>query len=100
MKGLVWFREDLRLHDNTALYQAAQQCEEGVLGIYIIDTGFWKRHHIAACRVQFLMAGLLELSQNLQSRDISLLVKSVKKTKDIPVLLHQTLKISAHFIIF
>lgn len=49
MKGLVWFREDLRLHDNTALYQAAQQCEEGVLGIYIIDTGFWKRHHMAAC---------------------------------------------------
>lgn len=92
MKGLVWFREDLRLHDNTALYQAAQQCEEGVLGIYIIDTGFWKRHHMAACRVQFLLAGLLELSQNLQSRDISLLVKSVKKTKDIPVLLHQTLK--------
>lgn len=92
MKGLVWFREDLRLHDNMALYQAAQQCEEGIVGIYIIDAGFWKRHHMAACRVQFLLTGLLELSQNLQSRGISLLVKSVKKTKDIPALLYQTLK--------
>lgn len=92
MKGLVWFREDLRLHDNSALYHAAQQCEEGILGIYIIDTGFWKKHHMAACRVQFLLTGLSELNQNLQARGIGLLIKSVKKTKDIPVLLQKILK--------
>lgn len=92
MKGLIWFREDLRLHDNTALYHAAQECEAGILGIYIIDINFWKKHHIAACRVPFLLSGLLELSQNLQARGIALLIKSVKKDNDIPDLLYQTLK--------
>lgn len=92
MKGFVWFREDLRIHDNTALYHAVQQCEEGILGIYIIDTHFWKKHHIAACRVQFLLSGLLELSQNLQSRGIALLIKTVQKTTDISEVLYQTIK--------
>ena len=80
MKGLVWFREDLRVQDNTALYHAAKQCTDGIIGIYIIDTSFWKKHHMAACRVQFLLAGLLVLSQNLEARGIPLLIKQVKKT--------------------
>lgn len=92
MKGLIWFREDLRLHDNTALYHAARQCEEGIIGIYIIDTNFWKKHRMAACRVQFLLTGLLELSQNLQSRNIPLIIKQVKKTGDIPEILYQNIK--------
>lgn len=92
MKGLVWFREDLRLYDNSALYHAAQQCEEGIIGVYIIDAHFWKKHYMAACRVQFLLAGLFELSQSLQSRGISLLIKSVKKTIDIPKVLYQCMK--------
>lgn len=92
MKGLVWFREDLRLYDNTALYHATQQCEKGIIGIYIVDTNFWKRHHMAVCRVQFLLAGLLELSQNLQLRGIPLLIKQVKKTVDIPEILYQNIK--------
>ena len=92
MKGLVWFREDLRLHDNTALYHAAQQCGAGIVGIYIIDKSFWKKHHMAVCRVQFLLAGLLVLSQNLQSRSIPLLIKSVKKTSDISEMLYQYIK--------
>lgn len=92
MKGLVWFREDLRLHDNTALYHAAQQCGDGIVSIYIIDINFWKKHHMANCRVQFLLTGLLELSQNLQSRGIPLLIKSVKKTIDIPEVLYQCIK--------
>jgi deoxyribodipyrimidine photo-lyase len=92
MKGLVWFREDLRLYDNSALYHAAQQCEEGIIGVYIIDAHFWKKHSMAACRVQFLLTGLFELSQSLQSRGISLLIKSVKKTIDIPKVLYQCMK--------
>lgn len=92
MKGLIWFREDLRLHDNTALYHAARQCEEGIIGIYIIDTNFWKKHRMAACRVQFLLTGLLELSQNLQSRNIPLIIKQVKKTGDTPEILYQNIK--------
>lgn len=92
MKGLIWFREDLRLHDNAALHHASKLCSEGILGLYIIDTCFWKKHHMAACRVQFLLVGLAELSQKLQERNIPLLIKSVKKTSDIPQILHQYIK--------
>ncbi|MEN9447108.1 MAG: deoxyribodipyrimidine photolyase [Bacteroidota bacterium] len=92
MKGLVWFREDLRLHDNTALYHAAKQCTDGIIGIYIIDTSFWKKHHMAVCRVQFLLSGLLVLSQNLQARGIPLLIKQVKKTAHIAQELYQCTK--------
>lgn len=92
MKGIIWFREDLRLYDNTALYHAAKQCTGGIIGIYIIDTSFWKKHHMAACRVQFLLAGLLVLSQNLQVRGIPLLIKQVKKTADIAQELYQCAK--------
>lgn len=92
MKGLVWFREDLRLHDNTALYHADKQCTDGIIGIYIIDTRFWKKHHMAACRVQFLLSGLLVLSQNLEARGIPLLIKQVKKTADIAQELYQCTK--------
>lgn len=92
MKGLVWFREDLRLHDNAALHHASKFCSEGIIGIYIIDTNFWKKHHMAACRVQFILAGLTELSHNLQLRGIPLLIKSVAKTLDIPKVLHQCVK--------
>jgi deoxyribodipyrimidine photo-lyase len=92
MKGLVWFREDLRLHDNSALYYAAKHCPEGIIGIYIIDTRLWKKHHIAACRIQFILSGLNELSQNLQTRGIPLLVKKVKNTEDIPDALYRCIK--------
>ncbi|MFZ2485679.1 MAG: deoxyribodipyrimidine photo-lyase [Candidatus Rickettsiella isopodorum] len=92
MKGLVWFREDLRLHDNTALYHAAQQCPEGIIGIYIIDVSFWQKHHMAVCRVQFILTGLLVLSQSLQLRGIPLLIKQVKKTADIAQALYQYAK--------
>lgn len=92
MKGLIWFREDLRLHDNAALYYAAKHCPAKIIGIYIIDVSLWKKHHIAACRVQFMLSGLRELSKNLQARGIPLLVRKVKKTEDIPQELYRCAK--------
>ena len=69
-----------------------KQCPEGIIGIYIIDTSLWRKHHIAACRVQFMFSGLCELSQNLQARGIPLLIKKVKKTDDIAQELYQCKK--------
>ena len=36
VRGIVWFRNDLRLHDNEALTDAIRSCEE-VLPVYIFD---------------------------------------------------------------
>ncbi len=92
MKGLVWFREDLRLHDNSALYYADKHSSRGIIGIYIIDTSLWKKHHMAACRIQFMLSGLNELGKNLQKRGIPLLIKKVKKTADIPHVLYRCIE--------
>lgn len=89
MKGLVWFREDLRIHDNNALYQAAKICTEGIIGIFVIDVGLWQMHHMAACRVQFILSGLDELSQSLKKRNIPLLIIKVKNTKNIAKIFQQ-----------
>lgn len=37
--AIVWFRQDLRLHDNEALTDAIQQADE-ILPVYIFDPGF------------------------------------------------------------
>ncbi|MGE3919519.1 MAG: deoxyribodipyrimidine photo-lyase [Gammaproteobacteria bacterium] len=91
MKGIVWFREDLRIYDNTALQAAAHQCTDGVMGVYIIDPSMWRKHHIAACRIEFILRGLKLLSQDLNDLNIPLLILKVENTHDIP---KELLKIS------
>ena len=35
-KGIVWFRQDLRLHDNEALWEALHVCDE-IIPMFIFD---------------------------------------------------------------
>jgi deoxyribodipyrimidine photo-lyase len=83
MRGIIWFREDLRTHDNKALYHAAQSCQEGIIGVYILDTISWQRHDIAACRVDFILRGLQQLSHSLQRLNIPLIWHAVGNPQDI-----------------
>jgi deoxyribodipyrimidine photo-lyase len=101
MRGIVWFREDLRLKDNTALFHAIQKCTSGVLGVYIIDPAFWMNHHMANCRIEFLLRGLQILKENLEKKDIPLIIKKVKNTKEISTeILELAIKIKAESIFF
>ena len=51
MRALVWFRRDLRVHDNTALYEAAKAADDGVVAVYLITPTQWQRHDDAEwCR--------------------------------------------------
>jgi deoxyribodipyrimidine photo-lyase len=84
MPCLMWFREDLRVTDNTALYKASQKSDDGIIAIYIIDTSMWNAHHIAACRVEFILRGLAILQLDLAKLNINLCVIDVKSTAQIP----------------
>ncbi len=76
--SLVWFRNDLRVNDQTALYQAAKESEQ-VIALYCFDPrhfvetpyGFKKTEKF---RAKFLMETIQELSHNLQLKNICLLV--------------------------
>lgn len=84
MLGLVWFREDLRVFDHTALYQAASKCQGGIVGLYIIDAHMFKEHQVAACRVDLILRGLHELSRDLAELNIPLIIIQVSDTQKIP----------------
>ncbi|MFN3640495.1 MAG: DASH family cryptochrome [Flavobacterium sp.] len=78
MNNLVWFRNDLRVHDNHSLFQA---CQKGgkVIGVYLLDPrqfennkyGFKKTEKY---RAKFLLESLRNLKNNLSEKNISLLI--------------------------
>ena len=92
MRGVVWFREDLRTLDNQALHYAAKQCTEGVVGIYLLDPSMWQKHEVAFCRVDFLLRGLKKLREHLQRLHIPLIIKKISKQTNVAKLIHQQLQ--------
>ena len=44
MKNLVWFRNDLRVHDNPALSSACSGDNE-VVAVYIVSEAQWEEHN-------------------------------------------------------
>lgn len=84
MRGLVWFRADLRVHDNTALYQATKQCDQGIIATYIIDTKMWQLHNTAACQIEFILSGLEQLQLECKKLNIPLIIIESNDTTAIP----------------
>ncbi|MDX1451256.1 MAG: DASH family cryptochrome [Oleiphilaceae bacterium] len=76
--GLVWFDQDLRVNDNPALHQAAQECAN-LIYVYCVDPDWWQPLHwqcrrIAPPRERFLREGLTDLNEQLQIRGAGLLL--------------------------
>jgi deoxyribodipyrimidine photo-lyase len=89
--SLVWFRNDLRVNDQTALYQATKESEQ-VIALYCFDPrhfaetqfGFKKTEKF---RAQFLIETVHELRRNLEQHHIALLVFHEKPETVIPKLI-------------
>jgi deoxyribodipyrimidine photo-lyase len=91
VRSLIWFRNDLRTTDNTALLRAAASADEGVIGLYVISPGDWQAHDTAASRVDFVLRTLEVLSRDLAELGIPLLIRTAKKPGDIPALVQQVM---------
>ena len=63
--GLVWFRRDLRVHDNTALSSALRDCET-VHCAFVFDSEILDPLPRADRRVEFIRESLVELDTNLR----------------------------------
>lgn len=81
-KRIVWFRHDLRIHDNPALFRAAED-KAGVLAVYFICDEMLTNHVVAASQVDFIRRHLLILNTDLNQLNIPLVVIRVEKTADI-----------------
>ena len=73
MKGLIWFRSDLRIDDNPALLNASKNCDE-LIGIYFFSKSQWALHNESAVKLEFVHENLILLEQSLQKLNIPLLV--------------------------
>lgn len=87
-KGLVWFRNDLRVHDNESLSYAIEN-NECVLAVYCFDPrhfevsrfGFKKTEKF---RAKFLIESVTELRENLAKLNITLMVFHEKPEDVLP----------------
>lgn len=89
-RTLVWFRNDLRVHDHQPLFDAIQKSEL-VVPVYCIDprlnviTEFGTKK-TGSHRMKFLLESLLELKQNIKHLGGDLIVKIGKPEDIIPEL--------------
>ena len=91
---LVWFRNDLRLHDHEALHQAIQQNPNSIFPVYCFDPrqfaetsfGFPKT---GAFRAQFLLESVADLRRSLQVIGSNLIIRSGYPEKILPELAQQ-----------
>ena len=68
-KGIVWFRNNLRLADNESLTRALDECDE-VLCVYFLEPRTWNSmaepSRMGSIRAKFILESLLELEGDIQ----------------------------------
>ena len=79
---LCWLRNDLRIHDNTALWHAAQRGQ--VVAVYLLSPGTWAEHEEAAVKVDFWLRNLVELERALGNLGIVLRLIRTDCWRDAP----------------
>ncbi|MCQ1058832.1 deoxyribodipyrimidine photo-lyase [Photobacterium sp. ZSDE20] len=89
--GLVWFRSDLRIVDNTALSEAAKRCDQ-LIGLYISTPMQWHEHHIAPMQVDLIRRRLPVLRDQLASIGIPFVFKEVSDFEQIPQVILDTVQ--------
>ena len=90
---IVWFKTDLRLHDNETIIKAIAQSDQ-IIPVYCFDDaefvttefGFQKT---GSFRAQFLLESLMDLDKNLRELGSGLLILKGKPEVEIPALVQQ-----------
>ncbi|TDG35213.1 DASH family cryptochrome [Pedobacter changchengzhani] len=77
-RSIVWFKTDLRLHDNKTLVKAIAQ-SDGIIPVYCFDDTHYKTTNFGfkktGCyRAQFILEAVCNLKDNLQKLNSDLLV--------------------------
>lgn len=90
-RPLIWFRSDLRIRDNTALFNACRRAGgragAGVVGVFLLSPAEWQAHDYAPVRVDLILRSLAELSGKLAELNIPLVIETAPDAARIPALL-------------
>jgi len=85
---IVWFRQDLRIHDNEALYEALRSSDQ-VIPVFIYDERlFFSKSkfgfpRIQIQRAQFLIESVQNLAENLKLHGLDLIIRLGKPEDEI-----------------
>ena len=88
-KSIVWFRNDLRLHDNEALIDALKHNDQ-IIPVYIFDERIFLGHSkfgsrkTGVHRVQLIIEAIKDLKNSFQALSSDLLVRIGKPEEIIP----------------
>lgn len=87
---IVWFKNDLRLHDHAALFSACKESSE-IIPVFCFDPRqFWKVdlkiEKTGSFRAKFLIESVENLRQNLIKAGANLVVRIGKPEEEIPKL--------------
>lgn len=90
--AIVWFRRDLRLHDNQALTEALKHADE-ILPVYIFDPRKWKgtlAHtglpKVGSHRAKFVLESVADLRKNLRAKGANLIIRTGLPEEVLPEL--------------
>lgn len=91
--GLVWFKNDLRIHDNEALTKAAQECDE-LIFCYAIEKSLFNKLELGfrKCdinRFKFLEQSVVDLQKHLDKLGGHLLIGSDSAAQLLPELVEK-----------
>ena len=88
--NLVWFRTDLRLADNPALYHALEKAENTV-ALFIIHAEQHQQHGEAPQKYEFIKAHINDLVKRLTQLGVQSLIYEVPLYADVPQLMAEIL---------
>ena len=84
-RQLVWFRNDLRVEDNPALFNACQQGE--VVSVFVYSPKQWQSHGWGALKTAFVLSNLHALQQQLSKLNIPLKLLTITDFTTAPAAL-------------
>lgn len=101
-RAILWFRNDLRIHDHEPLHQALESVSE-VIPLYCIDPRWFGKTSYGfpktgPFRAKFLLESLQDLRQRLRSKGSELIIRIGKPEEVIPEMAraHQAEGVFAH----
>jgi deoxyribodipyrimidine photo-lyase len=85
MRPLVWFRSDLRIHDNTALHAASKKATHGIVAVFCVTDKQWAdSHEWGIPKADFVLRAAHSLQTTLAKLNISLRVILTPTYKQLP----------------
>jgi deoxyribodipyrimidine photo-lyase len=87
-RTIAWFRRDLRIADHAPIYRAAMR--GAVIPVFIFDRALLHHPEISPARVEFLLAALAALDQELRDRGGRLIIRFGDPVEVLPALIRET----------